>query len=91
MSHDLRALSPCTGRLLSKWFRSSLSSEQFALSQEQEDFELGDCPSDPSPSETTRYSVMSNDSGIEKDLPPGAELSTPQGPAVHTSWEPRKR
>lgn len=80
-------------RLLSKWFRSSSSSEQFPLSQEQEDFELGDCPSDPSPSETTRHSVMSvmsNDSGIEKDLPPGAELAAPQGPGAHTSWEAGK-
>lgn len=65
-----------TGRLLSKWFRSSSSSEQFSLSEDQEDFELGDCPSDSAPSETTRFSVMSNDSGIERDLPPGAEQSS---------------
>ncbi|KAL6110211.1 pik3r6 [Pungitius sinensis] len=62
-------------RVLAKWFRSSSLSEQFPVSQEQEDFDLGDSPSDLMPSDTTRFSVLSNDSGIEKDLPSGGDPS----------------
>nr|XP_040042642.1 phosphoinositide 3-kinase regulatory subunit 6 isoform X1 [Gasterosteus aculeatus aculeatus]XP_040042643.1 phosphoinositide 3-kinase regulatory subunit 6 isoform X1 [Gasterosteus aculeatus aculeatus]XP_040042644.1 phosphoinositide 3-kinase regulatory subunit 6 isoform X1 [Gasterosteus aculeatus aculeatus] len=62
-------------RVLAKWFRSSSVSEQFPLSQEQDDLVLGDSPSDLMPSDMTRFSVMSIDSGIEGDLPPGADPS----------------
>uniref|UniRef100_UPI0037E8933A phosphoinositide 3-kinase regulatory subunit 6 isoform X2 n=1 Tax=Semicossyphus pulcher TaxID=241346 RepID=UPI0037E8933A len=62
-------------RVLTKWFRSSSMSEQFSLSQELEDLELGESPSDPRPSDITRFSVLSNDSGIERDLPPSADPS----------------
>ncbi|XP_054460663.1 phosphoinositide 3-kinase regulatory subunit 6 isoform X2 [Anoplopoma fimbria] len=62
-------------RVLAKWVRSSSMSEQFSLSQELEDFELGESPSDLMPSDMTRFSILSNDSGIERDLPPGPDLS----------------
>uniref|UniRef100_A0A3B4WHG4 Phosphoinositide-3-kinase regulatory subunit 6 n=1 Tax=Seriola lalandi dorsalis TaxID=1841481 RepID=A0A3B4WHG4_SERLL len=62
-------------RELAKWFRSSSMSEQFNLNQEQEDFDLGESPSDLMPSDMTRFSVMSNDSGIERDLPPSTDPS----------------
>lgn len=81
------------GRGLSRWFRSS-SVEQFSLSQEQEDFELGESPSDLMLSDITRFSVMSNDSGIERDLPPSADLSalpTLETTSLSASWEPCKR
>lgn len=60
-------------RELSKWFRSSSVSEQFSMSQDQDqvDFELGQS-SIELPSET-RYSVLSSDSGIERDLPPNTD------------------
>nr|XP_020513247.1 phosphoinositide 3-kinase regulatory subunit 6 [Labrus bergylta]XP_020513248.1 phosphoinositide 3-kinase regulatory subunit 6 [Labrus bergylta] len=60
-------------RVLTKWLRSSSTSEQFSLSQE--DPELGESPSELTPSDMTRFSIMSNDSGIERDLPPGADPS----------------
>lgn len=83
-----------TGRELAKWFRSSSTSEQFSLSQEQEDFELGESPSDLMPSDMTRFSVMSNDSGIERDLPPTADpspSSSLDSASISTSWEQCKR
>lgn len=83
-----------TGRGLAKWFRSSSMSEQFSFSQEQEDFELGEAPSDLTPSEMARFSVMSNDSGIERDLPPSVDassLSSLETPSMNTSWEQCKR
>ncbi|KAM8879386.1 phosphoinositide 3-kinase regulatory subunit 6 isoform 2-T2 [Spinachia spinachia] len=55
-------------RVLAKWFRSSSISE--------EDLELGDSPGDLMPSDMTRFSVMSTDSGIEGDLPPGDDPSS---------------
>ncbi|KAM3864735.1 phosphoinositide 3-kinase regulatory subunit 6 [Diretmus argenteus] len=58
-------------RQLAKCVRFSSMSEQFSVSQE--DFELCDLTSDLTPSEMPRFSVMSNDSGIERDLPPGAD------------------
>lgn len=64
-----------TGRELAKCIRSSTVSEQYSISQEQEDFELGDSPTDLLPSDMIRLSVMSNDSGIERDLPPSADPS----------------
>ncbi|KAM9363846.1 phosphoinositide 3-kinase regulatory subunit 6 [Symphorus nematophorus] len=74
-------------RELAKWFRSSSVSEQFSLSQEQEDFELGESPSDLMPSDMTRFSVMSNDSGIERDLPPSADPSSLDTASMNASWE----
>ncbi|XP_070774618.1 phosphoinositide 3-kinase regulatory subunit 6 [Enoplosus armatus] len=77
-------------RELAKWFRSSSMSEQFSLSQEQEDFELGESPSDLMPSDMTRFSVMSNDSGIERDLPPSADpslLSALDTVSMSATWE----
>ncbi|KAM7394064.1 hypothetical protein PAMP_020887 [Pampus punctatissimus] len=77
-------------RELAKWFRSSSMSEQFSLSQEQEDFELGESPGDLMPSDKARFSVMSNDSGIERDLPLTADpfLVSPLDTAgMSTSWE----
>ncbi|XP_076027168.1 phosphoinositide 3-kinase regulatory subunit 6 isoform X2 [Genypterus blacodes] len=58
-------------QVLGKWFRSTVSSSS-SSSMEQEDFELGDLASDPT---TPRFSVVSTDSGIEKDLPPSADPS----------------
>lgn len=76
-------------RELAKWFRSSSMSEQFSLSPEQEDFELGESP-DLIPSDKTRFSVMSNDSGIERDLPPTADpssVSPLDAASMSASWE----
>ncbi|CAB1344655.1 unnamed protein product [Coregonus sp. 'balchen'] len=63
-------------RELAKCVRSSsMSSEHFCLDQET-DFDLADLPADlTSSSAMPRHSVMSNDSGIERDLPPGVEPS----------------
>lgn len=82
------------GRGLSRWFRSSSVSEQFSLSQEQEDFELGESPGDLLLSDMIRFSVMSNDSGIERDLPPSADpsaLPALESTSLSTSWEQCKR
>lgn len=82
--------------MLSKWFRSSSTSEPFSLSQEQEDLELGESFNDLLPSDITRFSFMSNDSGIERDLPPTADpspslSSSLEAPNLSTSWENCKR
>ncbi|XP_033986065.1 phosphoinositide 3-kinase regulatory subunit 6 [Trematomus bernacchii] len=77
-------------RELAKWFRSSSISEQFPLTPEQEDFELGESPSDLMPSDMTRFSIMSDDSGIERDLPPNADPFTPSSldtASMSSSWE----
>ncbi|KAM7418921.1 hypothetical protein PAMA_016170 [Pampus argenteus] len=77
-------------RELAKWLRSSSMSEQFSLSQEQEDFELGESPGDLMPSDKARFSVMSNDSGIERDLPPTADpflASSLDTAGMSPSWE----
>ncbi|XP_041821026.1 phosphoinositide 3-kinase regulatory subunit 6 [Chelmon rostratus] len=77
-------------REVAKWFRSSSTSEQFSLSQEQEDFELGESPGDLMPPDMTRFSVMSDDSGIERDLPPSADpssVSSAETASVSSSWE----
>ncbi|KAK9540005.1 hypothetical protein VZT92_002481 [Zoarces viviparus] len=77
-------------RVLAKWFRSSSISEQFSLSQEQEDGDLGDSPGDLMPPDMTRFSVMSNDSGIERDLPPGADpppSSSLDSAGMTATWE----
>ncbi|XP_008276711.1 phosphoinositide 3-kinase regulatory subunit 6 [Stegastes partitus] len=60
---------------LTKWFRPRSASENFSVSQEQEDFELQEPLGDLMLSDTPRFSVLSNDSGIEKDLPPGTDPS----------------
>ncbi|XP_028262925.1 phosphoinositide 3-kinase regulatory subunit 6 [Parambassis ranga] len=77
-------------RELAKWFRTSSMPEQFSLSQEQEDFELGESPCDPMPSDMTRFSVMSNDSGIERDLPSNTESSLSSSldsASISAAWE----
>lgn len=79
------------GRGLFKWFRSSSFSEQFFLSQDQENFDLGESPTDLMPSDMTRFSVMSNDSGIERDLPPSADPSSLESNSINASWEQSKR
>lgn len=72
-------------RELSKWFRSSSVSEQFSsFSQEQEDFELDGSPCTMMPADMARFSVMSNDSGIEKDFSPSTSLDNP---SICSSWE----
>ncbi|XP_072239571.1 phosphoinositide 3-kinase regulatory subunit 6 isoform X2 [Leuresthes tenuis] len=77
-------------RELTKWLRSSCMSEQFSLGQEQEDFELGESPCDPMPSDMTRFSIMSDDSGIERDLPAGTDPSLSSSldtSSITASWE----
>nr|XP_057934534.1 phosphoinositide 3-kinase regulatory subunit 6 isoform X2 [Doryrhamphus excisus] len=77
-------------REVAKWLRSSSTTEQFSLSAEQEDPELGDSPGELMPSDKTRFSVMSNDSGIERDLPPGGDASPMallDSSNVNASWE----
>lgn len=70
-------------RELSKWVRSSSVSDQFSMSQDQEDFELGESPTEiPSP----RFSVLSSDSGIERDLPFNTEQLT-DGDALSATSE----
>jgi len=89
----LTSVNVSTGRVLAKWFRSSSMLEQFSLSEEQ-DMEPGESPGDVTPSDMTRYSVMSNDSGIERDLPPGADPSTSSSldsAGISASWEQHKR
>lgn len=83
-----------TGRELAKWLRSSSMSEQFSIIEEQEDPELGESPIDMMPCDMTRFSIMSNDSGIERDLPPSAEPSQlPSLDAVSMTgpWEQSKK
>ncbi|XP_027873923.1 phosphoinositide 3-kinase regulatory subunit 6 [Xiphophorus couchianus] len=75
-------------RELAKWFRSSSVSEHFSFSQEQEDFELGESPF--TPGDMPRFSIMSNDSGIEKDLPPSSDFSgstSLDNPCIVSEWE----
>lgn len=71
-------------------------SEAFSLSQEQDDPELGESLNDLLPADITRFSYMSNDSGIERDLPAGAEPSPSLSSSLDStgpsnSWEPCKR
>ncbi|NXP50207.1 PI3R6 kinase, partial [Heliornis fulica] len=51
----------------------SQSCESNCLSQDLENFEIQDIISDCECCEQTRFSVLSTDSGIERDLPAGAE------------------
>ncbi|CAN9510537.1 unnamed protein product [Ophioblennius macclurei] len=77
-------------RELAKWLRSSSTSEQFPLIQEQEDFDLGESPTDLLLSDVTRFSVMSTDSGIERDLPASADpspSSSLDSASMSASWE----
>lgn len=83
-----------TGQELAKWLRSSSMSEQFSIIEEQEDPELGESPIDMMPCDMTRFSIMSNDSGIERDLPPSTEPSQlPSLDAVSMTgpWEQSKK
>lgn len=74
-------------RELAKWFRSRSVSEHFSISQEQEDFEMEESPRDLMPSDP-RFSVLSNDSGIEKDLPPDSSSSSSlDTESMGASWE----
>ncbi|XP_029011904.1 phosphoinositide 3-kinase regulatory subunit 6 [Betta splendens] len=75
-------------RELSKCIRLS-SSLQYSISHEQEDFELGDSPADLLPSDMPRHSVMSNDSGIEKDMSNDSE-SFWEKSLVTALWEQGK-
>ncbi|XP_061130137.1 phosphoinositide 3-kinase regulatory subunit 6 isoform X3 [Syngnathus typhle] len=80
-------------REVAKWLRSSSSSEQFSLNPEHEDPELGDSPGDLMPPDKTRFSVLSNDSGIERDLPHGGDSSPValiELGSAGPSWEPCK-
>ncbi|XP_077428129.1 phosphoinositide 3-kinase regulatory subunit 6 [Vanacampus margaritifer] len=80
-------------REVAKWLRSSSSSEQFSLIPEHEDPELGDSSGDLMPPDMTRFSVMSNDSGIERDLPHGGDASPVallDSGSMSASWEPCK-
>ncbi|XP_010871299.1 phosphoinositide 3-kinase regulatory subunit 6 isoform X2 [Esox lucius] len=74
---------------LAKCVRSS--SMSLTLSQDQEaDFDLVDLPADLTPSSAMpRHSVMSTDSGIERDLPPGAEPSPTESPGGTGEGEAR--
>ncbi|KAI3353071.1 hypothetical protein L3Q82_019636 [Scortum barcoo] len=77
-------------RELAKWFRSSSMSEQFSLGQEPEDFDLSESLSDLMLSDMTRFSIMSNDSGIERDLPPSADpslSSSLDSASMAAAWE----
>ncbi|XP_061684835.1 phosphoinositide 3-kinase regulatory subunit 6 isoform X2 [Syngnathoides biaculeatus] len=76
-------------REVAKWLRSSSSSEHFSLGPEHEDPDLGDSLGDLLPPDKTRFSVLSNDSGIERDLPHGGDASLDSG-RVSASWEPCK-
>uniref|UniRef100_A0A3Q2Q7M3 Phosphoinositide-3-kinase regulatory subunit 6 n=1 Tax=Fundulus heteroclitus TaxID=8078 RepID=A0A3Q2Q7M3_FUNHE len=78
-------------RELSKWFRSSSVSESFSsFSQEQEDFELGESPCTLMSADMPRFSILSNDSGIERDLPPTFDFSPSSSldnPGIGSPWE----
>lgn len=67
--------SPCviiTGRELTKWFRSSNMLEHFpSFCEDEDDFDFGDPLSTMIEVDMPRFSILSSDSGIEKDLPPG--------------------
>ncbi|XP_029951064.1 phosphoinositide 3-kinase regulatory subunit 6 [Salarias fasciatus] len=77
-------------RELFKWLRSSSTSEQFPLIQEQEDFDLGESPTDLLLSDVARFSIMSTDSGIERDLPASTDpspSSSLDSASMSASWE----
>ncbi|CAL1601645.1 unnamed protein product [Knipowitschia caucasica] len=76
-------------RELSKWFRSSSMSDSFSVSQDQDqDFDLGESHIEML-SDMTRFSVMSTDSGIERDLPLSPE-SCMDSAAFSSPCEQRK-
>lgn len=57
----------------------SQTCEQDCLSQELDNFEIQDIVSDCDYCEQTRFSVLSTDSGIERDLPAASEELLPPG------------
>ncbi|XP_068177730.1 phosphoinositide 3-kinase regulatory subunit 6 isoform X3 [Antennarius striatus] len=63
-----------------------------STSQEHEDSVLGEPPTDMLASDITRLSVMSNDSGIERDLPPSSDdpSSSLENVFMSPSWEQAK-
>ncbi|XP_072539383.1 phosphoinositide 3-kinase regulatory subunit 6 [Salminus brasiliensis] len=63
-------------RELTKFIRSSSVSDSFSLSSD--DFELPDLPTDLD-SEMPRHSIMSTDSGIERDMQPAESSDTECG------------
>ncbi|XP_061839670.1 phosphoinositide 3-kinase regulatory subunit 6 isoform X1 [Nerophis lumbriciformis] len=73
-------------REVAKCLRSSSTTENFSLSSDHEDPELGDSPGELMPHDQTRFSVISNDSGIERDLHPGGDTSL-DSVNVSASWE----
>ncbi|XP_077575939.1 phosphoinositide 3-kinase regulatory subunit 6 isoform X1 [Stigmatopora nigra] len=80
-------------REVAKWLRSSSSPDQFSLSPEHEDPDLGDLPGELMSPDKTRFSVMSNDSGIERDLPLVGDTSlvaSIDSSSVTASWDPCK-
>lgn len=69
-------------------------SDQFSIIEEQEDPDLGESPIDMMPCDMTRFSIMSNDSGIERDLPPSIEpsqLSSLDAVSMTGPWEQSKK
>ncbi|KAF6721966.1 Phosphoinositide 3-kinase regulatory subunit 6 [Oryzias melastigma] len=59
-------------RELTKWFRSSNMLEHFpSFCEDEDDFDFGDPLSTMIEVDMPRFSILSSDSGIEKDLPPG--------------------
>ncbi|MED6241014.1 hypothetical protein ATANTOWER_013506 [Ataeniobius toweri] len=78
-------------RELSKWFRSNSVSESFSsFSQEQEDFELGESPCTLMSADMPRFSILSNDSGIERDWPSSSDFSPSSSldnPSISSAWE----
>uniref|UniRef100_A0A8C3SD90 Phosphoinositide-3-kinase regulatory subunit 6 n=1 Tax=Chelydra serpentina TaxID=8475 RepID=A0A8C3SD90_CHESE len=69
----------------------SQTCEQDCLSQELDNFEIQDIVSDCDCCEQTRFSVLSTDSGIERDLPAaGEELLPPGGTDVEHARLQRK-
>ncbi|XP_017283182.1 phosphoinositide 3-kinase regulatory subunit 6 [Kryptolebias marmoratus] len=78
-------------RELFKWLRSSSVSDSFScFSQEQDDFEVDESALNPISSDMARFSIMSNDSGIERDLPSSFDMSASSSQDSHclsSSWE----
>ncbi|XP_013860296.1 phosphoinositide 3-kinase regulatory subunit 6, partial [Austrofundulus limnaeus] len=63
-------------RELFKWFRTSSVSDSFScLNQDQDDFEVDEPTCSAMSADMARFSIMSNDSGIERDLPSSFDTS----------------
>uniref|UniRef100_A0A8C3J1M5 Phosphoinositide-3-kinase regulatory subunit 6 n=1 Tax=Chrysemys picta bellii TaxID=8478 RepID=A0A8C3J1M5_CHRPI len=90
--HHLRAFLPRAGKELVLFVRPlSQTCEQDCLSQELDNFAIQDIVSDCDCCEQTRFSVLSTDSGIERDLPAaGEELLPPSSTDVEHARLQRK-